>query len=352
MKNRFFILIFGLICSALALSASPQPAAILPPSFNGWEKAAGAKTETEPATADPAGADVLKEYGFSDVELATYTRDDRRMEVKAARFKNASGTFGAFTFYQQPQMHTEKIGDEGASNGVRILFYRGNILVDVLLDRVTAMSASDLRALADALPPIHGDLASLPTLTGNLPRRSYIAHTDRYVVGPVAMERLGAPIPAMLVDFGMSPELAMARYSSTWGEANLTLIGYPTPQIATEKLHAFQTASLPGGPFYFRRSGPIVVIVNGNVPEDEARSLLASVNYDANVTITQATRLDPHNNVGNLIVGVFVLIGLILLLALIFGFAFGGVRILAKKLFPNRVFDRPEDVEIIRLNLK
>ena len=38
--------------------------------------------------------------------------------------------------------------------------------------------------------------------------------------------------------------------------------------------------------------------------------------------------------------------------ALILGFAFGGVRVLTKKLFPDKVFDRPEDVEIIRLNLK
>ena len=51
-------------------------------------------------------------------------------------------------------------------------------------------------------------------------------------------------------------------------------------------------------------------------------------------------------------IGQSALIGAILLVALIFGFAFGGIRIVAKRLFPNRVFDRPEDVEIIRLNLK
>jgi hypothetical protein len=38
--------------------------------------------------------------------------------------------------------------------------------------------------------------------------------------------------------------------------------------------------------------------------------------------------------------------------ALVFGFAFGGIRILAAKLFPGKVFDRPEQVEIIQLNLK
>jgi len=68
--------------------------------------------------------------------------------------------------------------------------------------------------------------------------------------------------------------------------------------------------------------------------------------------MTQATRPDAKNNIGNLIIGIFVLVGFIALLALILGFAFGGVRVLTKKLFPDKVFDRPEDVEIIRLNLK
>jgi len=117
-------------------------------------------------------------------------------------------------------------------------------------------------------------------------------------------------------------------------------------------LHVIQSASLPGGPFYFKRTGPIVAIINGNVPGDEAQSLLDAVNYDANVTWTQTTRLNPKDNIGNLIIGIFVLVGIIALMALIFGLFFGGIRILAKKLFPDKVFDRPEDVEIIRLNLE
>jgi hypothetical protein len=358
MKNCASILLLAFLVAPLAFAASAPTApakgtAILPPSFNGWAKSATtAKTGTDPAIADPAEAAVLKEYGFSDAELATYTRDNRKMQVKAARFENASGAFGAFTFYQQPQMQTEKIGDAGASNNLRILFYRGNVLVDVLLDRVTAMSAGDLRALADALPRVQGSESVPPGLPGELPRQTYISHTERYIAGPVAMERLGVPVPPALVDFNMSPEIVMGKYGSTWGEANLVLINYPTPQIAGEKMRAMQAAQLPGGPFYFKRTGPIVAIVNGNIPQDEAQSLLGLVNWDANVTLTQPTRPDQRNNIGNLIITIFVMIGFIMLLALIFGFAFGGIRILAKKVFPNRVFDRPEDVEIIRLNLK
>src|SRR5579864_2842536 len=351
MKKLAFILFLTLIGSSLASAAPPKVPNFLPPSFNGWQ-ISDASTTTDPAGADPADAAVLKEYGFSLVELANYTRNDRKMQVKAARFENKSGAYGAFTYYQPPQMQTEKIGDEGASNNTRILFYRGTFLVDVALDRVTAMSAADLRALADALPQIHGSASVLPALPANLPQKLSISHTARYVMGPVALDRLGVPIPPALVDFSMGAELVEAKYRSTWGEANLVLINYPTPQIAALKLRNIQASALPGGPFYFKRSGPIVVVVNGNVPADEAQTLLASVNYDAEVTMNQPTRQNPKDNIGNLIVGIFVLIGFIALLALILGFAFGGIRVLAKKMFPDKVFDRPEDVEIIRLNLK
>jgi hypothetical protein len=352
MKSCFSLLVV-LLLAPLCFSATPPDQGILPPSFNGWQKdAATVRTGTDAAIADPTDASVLKEYGFSDAELATYTRGNRKIQVKAARFRDLTGAYGAFTFYQQPQMQTEKIGDQAASNNLRILFYHGNVLVDVLLDRVTAMSAADLRVLSDALPQVQGNSAVRPDLPLDLPRQSFIPHTERYIIGPVAMERLGVPLPVALVDFNASPELVLAKYRSTWGEANLTLIAYPTPQIAMEKLRTIQAAALPGGPFYFKRTGPILAVVNGNIPQDEVNPLLASVNYDANVTLTEPTKADLKDNLGNLIVGVFVLIGFIALLALIFGFAFGGLRILAKKLLPNRVFDRPDDVEIIRLNLK
>jgi hypothetical protein len=351
MMKRLSISVFAfLLLAGLAFAA---PTSVLPPSFNGWQlDKASLKSGSDPASADGADAPVLKEYGFNDFETGVYRRNGREMQIKIARFNDASGAYGAFTYYVQPQMQKEEIGDGAASNNKRILFFRSNLLVDATLDQVTAMSAADLRALADALPKAKGNLSTLPTLGGDVPKQSLIPHTLRYIEGPIALERLGVPIPAALVNFSMGPEVVLARYRSSNGEAYMTLISYPTPQIAAERLKAFQAAALPAGPFFFKRSGPLVVAINGNIPQSEAQSLLASVNYDADVTWNQATKENPRDNMGNLILGIFTLIGVILIVALGFGFAFGGVRVLAKKIFPNRVFDRPEDVEIIQLNLK
>jgi hypothetical protein len=48
----------------------------------------------------PTNAAVLKEYGFVRLEKAGYTRDDgRNLTIKAAVFEDASGAYGAFTYY-------------------------------------------------------------------------------------------------------------------------------------------------------------------------------------------------------------------------------------------------------------
>ena len=348
---RFLLLIIAL--AGIASAQSKGPAGPLPAAFSGWHlESKSVKTTPDPAAADPTDAPVLKEYGFTDLETGTYARSGRTMQIKAARFNDATGAFGAFTYYVQPQMQVEKIGDSGASSNSRILFFKGNVLVDVSVEHLSAMSGADLRALAAAMPRPKNEIGKLPTLIANLPSQSLERNTSRYIIGPEALARLGTPISAQLIDFSKSPEVAIGKYRTSQGEATLTLVSYPTPQIARERMETMQSAALTGGPFYFRRSGPYVVVVSGNIPGDEAQSLLASVNYDADVTLLQPTKPRLQEDRAGFIFALVMLCVIAVLAALVFGFAFGGIRILANRLFPNRFFSRPESVEIIRLNLK
>src|SRR5260370_1308494 len=140
---RYWIVTIALWLSSRAWAKGPR---ILRSSFNGWKLSpARVKTSSDPAAADAADFAVLKEYGFTDFQSATYSRGGRMMQVKAAPFADASGAFVAFTFYRQPQMQTEQIGDGATSNNSRSLFHRGNILVDVTLQQITAMTAAAQR---------------------------------------------------------------------------------------------------------------------------------------------------------------------------------------------------------------
>jgi hypothetical protein len=348
---RLFLLLT--VLASIVFGQPKAPSGPLPASFSGWRiDSPSVKTSRDPVLADATDAPVLKEYAFTDLETATYNRNGRKMQIKAARFNDATGAFGAFTYYVQPQMQIEKIGDRGASSNTRILFFKSNILVDVSVEHLSAMSGADLRSLADALPRLSSEIGKLPTLPANLPSQSLLRNTSRYIIGPEALARLGVPIPAQIIDFSKSAEVAIGKYRTSQGEASVMLVGYPTPQIARERMDAMQAAALTGGPFYFKRTGPYVVAVNGNIPADEAQSLLASVNYDADVMPLQPAKPKPVEDRAGFVFALVMLCVITVLAALVFGFVFGGIRILANRMFPNRFFSRPESVEIIRLNLK
>jgi hypothetical protein len=342
--------------AAWAAPQKPQLPTLFPPQFAGWEMTGQPHTSTDPVDADQAFAPVLREYGFHDVASATYTRPGRTLTLKAARFNDASGAYGAFTFYKDPNMQTEKIGDQGASNNLHVLFYRGNTLVEARFDRITAMSAAELRELAADLPPTPEPAAKLPTFASYLPKQSYVAHTAKYVVGPAGLQQVNAPVPANVVDFGRGAEVVLGRYSTGSGLATLTMIAYPTPQIASERLRAIEEALVPGSSAnpdhqqFIKRTGPLVVLITGDASPSEAHSLLSAVNYEADVTWNEATYLTRKDNIGNLIIAALTLCGILILFALALGFAFGGLRVLLQRVMPGRVFS-DEDRNFIRLNL-
>jgi hypothetical protein len=345
-----------------------QAPALLPQQFGGWEMQGSPHTSADPAAADPTNAAVLKEYRFTDLAIATYTRDDgRTLKIRAARFADASGGFGAYTFYLQPEMAKEKIcptdadcGAQAASLGQRVLFYRGNVLVDAQFSQESAMSAEQMRELAGTLPRPSGNSANLPSFIEFMPHRGYVRNTQKYVMGPAALAAQAPPISAELVDFDASAEVSMGRYNTSSGEATLMLISYPTPQLAAEHLRridAARQAQAAGasagssGSFSEKRTGPIIAIATGPVSDSDAKSLVGMVNWEASVTWNQATDNQQARDLYMLILNIVILCGILAGLAVVAGVAFGGIRILMKRWYPDKIFDRPEHMEFISLQL-
>jgi len=361
------VLTWFLAVAAFAAGPAPAapaktgvPAAILPKQFSGWQIQGAAQTSQDPAAADPANPAVLKEYGFTDFSSATYTRDDgRKLTLRAARFADASGAYGAFTYYKQPEMLNEKIGDQASSLNNRVLFYRGNVLMDALFDKLSAMSAAELRELASDIPLPQGGARNLPPLPTYLPKEAYVKNTAKYIMGPLTLDKIGSPLAAELIDFGAGAEVVEGTYRGSSGEGTLVLISYPTPQIAAEhlkRIEAAHAAKQPAGTgavvdvgsFGDKRSGPIVAVAAGLLSESETKSLLGAVHYDADVTWNENTFFDKKNNVANLLWNVVVLCGALMGITLVAGFAFGGVRFAFQRLLPRR---QHEGDEFISLNI-
>ena len=358
------VIFFGIPVFAAAPGLDSPPPPILPKQFAGWQVQGTAQATKDVAAADLTNAALLKEYGFSDFESATYKSDDgRTLKIRAARFADATGAFGAYTFYLQPGMAREEIGDQGASAGRRVLFYRGHIVVDAVFNELSVMSAAGLRELAGVLPRPSGNAGNLPPILAFMPHHGYEANTEKYAEGPLGLAAIASPIPADLLDFSANPEVVLGQYSVGGSEATLMLIEYPTPALAAEHLRRIDAAHHAAqpqagvesvenvGPFFDKRTGPIIAIAAGQLSQSDAQTLLGAVNYEASVTWNENTYFDKKNNIANLLVNIILLCILVGAISLAAGVAFGGIRVLMRRYFPGRVFGRADQTEFISLDL-
>jgi hypothetical protein len=360
-----FLSVVSLVGISYATSSDTAAAAppILPKQFAGWQIQGAPVASKDVNSADPTNAALLKEYGFTDFESATYKSDDgRTLKIRAARFTDASGAFGAYSFYLQPEMAREEIGDQGASLNQRVLFYRGHIVVDAVFSQLTVMSPAGLRELAGVLPRPGGNAGNLPPILAFMPHHGYAANTEKYAEGPLALGAIDSPLPANLVDFSASPEVALGQYSTPSGAATLMLIEYPTPALAAEHLRridAARNSTQPAagaaaenlGPFFDKRTGPIVAIAAGPLSQSDARTLLGAVNWDASVTWNENTYFDKKNNIANLLVNIILLCIIGGAITLATGLAFGGLRVFLRRYFPGPVFGHADQTEFISLDL-
>ena len=81
-------------------------------------------------------------------------------------------------------------------------------------------------------------------------------------------------------------------------------------------------AILSAAPIFDKRTGPLLVVAMGALSHGEARSLLSTVNYEADVTWNENTYSSKKNSLANLLLNVFLLCGILIVFAAVAGLAF------------------------------
>lgn len=344
----------------------PSPRALLPDVVDGWVETEPPISLTDPAQADPANAAALKEYDYTGGASATYKRNGETLTVHALRFQDESGAYGAYSFYRQNGWPKENIGEGATSNHNRVLFWKGETVVDATFSHIGPMSAGEMRELARHLPSPRGNKALMPPILASLPQGSLDGQTTHYALGPAAYAGAGGVLPPALVGFDRGAEAVTASYSLNSGPATLTIIDYPTPQMAEAmepKIRDYIKAGSNAQPAWpkplvdsglasleVRRSGPLVAIVSGDAIPDESHRLIEMVHYEAEVTaIPQPTDSEVKKTAQLLMsIAAFVIVGSSA--ALLLGFFLGGGRALYR-IVRGKPASSVFDEEFISINL-
>ena len=300
--------------SLLLLVTSMLGAAMLPETIGPYHRT---------STAAPALSDrpLWDEYGLKESETAAYEAGKKKLTATVWRLQDATGAMGAFQWQRQPKAKPSSAAKLASESPTGLLVAHGNYLVSLEGYKPTP---EELAAVLRGLNNV--DAASLPVLPGYLPADGLVPNSERYVIGPAALEKFMSGIPSSTAAFRFGTEGQLGVFRSPKGEALIGIFSYPTHQIAMERISEFDRIS--GA--VTRRSGSLVSVVLSQADPDLAERLLSQVRYQAEITRDEyvPTRRD---NIGNLLTNAFILIGILLGFAVVAGLAFGGVRVFLRR---------------------
>lgn len=304
-------------------------------------------------------AALFRESGSLDSFAKQYSNGAKTLMLSITAFRDPTGGYQAFTYRRFREMPEAALTETSAIKDGRALLLIGNLIVSVR-GLAPDTAAADLKEIAARLRP-RADAAPFPPIRTYLPVKDRLAGSDLYAQGPVAfrsaMDSLGQGDYAALAqeaDMPSGAEAIAARYHNAGGDAVLLLIEYPTPQLAEQQLHHLELAlaqKLKKSEVTVERKASLLSIVLGSPSPVFAKALRNDVNYETSITWNEPVFTVTEPPIISTIAKIFVGTGVFMLAAIVLGVAFGGVRIVTKALFPGKVFDRPEQIEILQLRL-
>jgi hypothetical protein len=289
-------------------------------------------------------AATIGRYGFVGATTQNWSGPNGNVRLTLYEMADATAAYGLFTLErssEQPGLITTiPVGTEGFRVGNRSIFWQSKYLVK--LEGTAAVTAGLARVVSEN---IFGR-SRKPPVSNHLPPKNLIQGTERYIVDEASIGR-DLELNPQTLGFDDSVEIATADYRVNGKTAHLVLLMYPTQQLA--KKYEDQSASAAHDqPAFRKRVGPLIALVRGSHDPSTAKVILDGVNYETQVTWDQPR---PDLSLRQVILTIFTFIGVALLFTIVVGLSFGGLRIFVKAKYPDQVFDRPEDMEIIQLKL-
>jgi len=317
---KFFLL--SLILTSLA------PASTLPDSIGAYHRT----SVSRPPLDDQA---VWKEWGLQNAETAAYENGKAKFQATAYQLQDTTASLAAFYWLRPAKSTPSGVANLAVETPTSLLLVHGNYLLNFEGYKPTL---PELDAAAGELKNV--DRTALPTLY--LPSGNLVPNSERYIIGPATLQKFSPGIPPSVAAFHLGAEAESAVFHSSRGDNQVLVFNYPTWAISQQRAAEF--GKLPGA--VVKRSGPLVAVTLNPPDPDLAENVLGQIAFKADVTLQEHVPT-LRDNIGNLVINAFILIGILLCFALVSGLAVGGVRA-----WMRRGKENPDADTLISLHLE
>jgi len=348
----------------LAFALPAQAQGVLPTSVAGWNATSAQANQDLQQIAGPA-TPALREYEVQSAESRAYSHGADSLTVAVYTFKSTAGAYGAYSFLRAPDMAQANLTQHSSMSSDRALALTGNVVVQ--FNGKNLLKDDDPIVLLVAMAGGHAHFGRYPALPQQLPTENFIPRSDHFVWGPVALNQF---LPLATGDWlnlsAKGAEGEIGRYHLGGRDATLVLVDYPTPQLAEAQMKQLQTqlgiatvndkgavaeTGSAASPLYARRDSTMVALLAGAPSAKAASSVLDKVQSGLVLTWNMEVLEKPQPSMVTIVIGTFVGAGEICAFTLLGGLLFAGIRLLIKRMWPGRVFDRALDMEILELGL-
>jgi hypothetical protein len=350
--RKFFL---GLLLLAFVPAASVHAQQILPAQFGSWTKSLCADK--------PIPLGIATEAGLSGIESCVYTSASNKIQVMMQKLHDPSAAYEVYTAGLHPGMMPSFVGTNAALDKDQLWMLTGNLVLQIGSQNLA--TETDLRALVKSLDG-HADKTQLPEIRSYLPENGLIQGTQRYALGPdgyaFAVKSLGRPEFATLApELSIGPkaaadaEVMLGAYNNGKGGQEVLLLAlYPTPQLAEQQLHHLKPI-LESKPEFkgttVERDASMLSLVLAPSSQELASRLRKAIRYDTEITWNEPSTTLTDPSWFTVLKTVFFAAAGICVFALIGGLIYGVFRLVMKRLFPGKVFDRSANVELLQLGL-
>jgi hypothetical protein len=273
--------------------------------------------------------------------------------VTAYQFVDATGAYSAFSYLGAGGKRYP--GERLSANDVQLpggdrLFLSGTSVVRAHMRQYPESVNALLRTIETGLPKVAGPKGLAPLLPTYLPVKGLEANSVRYSLGPMGYRATGGILPGEILGFDKAGEVVTAKYA---GKGTLTLLMYPTPQIAGDHGRQIEAEirrlGAPAGTVMLRREGPLVLLTTGSWKAADARAMVEGIHLRQAVTFDRKMPLEFHAEVQktySLLTSIMVFCGVGALAAIILGLFLGVGRAWIRVLMGKPAASEPEFLRI------
>jgi hypothetical protein len=311
------------------------PAPLLPESLRGGpDHVAGEGVPSWGGADQPVLAAILAEDGIRRYERGGPAGGSSGT-VTVYQFGDATGAVAAYDYLHK-----------SAPNVVR----SGVSVVVANLKLPAAQSEALLRTVETGLPKVGGPRGQAPLLPTLLPAKGVERDTQRYALGPAGYQAMGGVLRPEIVGFDKAAEAMTAKYE---GRGTLTMLLYPTPQIAGDHGRQIEAEMNreggTAGTVKLRREGPLLLLTTGAWRPDEAQRLVEGIHLRSEVTWDKPVPPEFHAEIRktvSLLTSILVFCGVGALAAVILALFLGGGRAAIRVLQGKPAATEPEFLRI------